>query len=168
YFEAYLFLLYFFLIYSIFDWYNDVWIITNRGIIDVNWKYFMSEVVYTSYDDISGIEVKEDSFWDSMMKRGNIIIYLEGEGAEFILEGAYDPQEVVNYIKEVTAMIQSNKIDVSKDVPDLLIDTMKQVVEDYLLKKHEEDNGQIYRDKEYEETLRKAKARKSTIDLTGE
>ncbi|MFZ4461765.1 MAG: hypothetical protein ACOYN2_04525 [Patescibacteria group bacterium] len=40
YFELYLVSIYLALVYVVFDWYNDVWIITNRGVIDVDWKYF--------------------------------------------------------------------------------------------------------------------------------
>ncbi len=50
YFELFLVSIYLVILYQVFDWYNDVWLITNRGIIDVDWKYFTGDVQYLNYE----------------------------------------------------------------------------------------------------------------------
>ena len=64
YFELFLAMVYLSLVYHVFDWYNDVWVITDRGIIDVKWRYFTGDVQYLDYENIHGIEVKSDSIFD--------------------------------------------------------------------------------------------------------
>lgn len=175
YFEIYLFIIYLIVIYNTFDWYNDVWIITNKWIIDVNWKYFSSDVVYTWFEDISWAEIEEESFWDSMLKRWTIVLHLQWEWAQFILEWANDPQEVVNYIKESSDIIQKQKDakvkeqeNMKKDVNTLFIETMQKVVQDYIEKNQSgefDENPHWMTDEELEK-LEKIKSRKSTIDLS--
>lgn len=86
YFEAYAIFLYLFLVYKIFDWYNDVWIITDLGVIDVDWDVFTRHVIYIDYDDIRGSEVQTHSFLDSLFHKGDVSIYTENEEDNFILE----------------------------------------------------------------------------------
>jgi len=51
-FEFFLFLLFFKIVYDVFDWYNDVWIITHDGIFDIKWKLFKSETNSLNYESI--------------------------------------------------------------------------------------------------------------------
>ena len=77
YFEGWLFLVYLILMYKIFDWYNDVWILTDRSVIDLDWNAFKKNVAYVEFSDIRGIEVTEHSMWDNMLNKGTIQLYLE-------------------------------------------------------------------------------------------
>lgn len=58
-FEAYLFLVFFIMLHKILDWYCDVWIVTDRGIIDVRWSIFMQDTNFTEFHDISGIQAHQ-------------------------------------------------------------------------------------------------------------
>lgn len=86
YFEIYAIILYFFLIYKIFDWYNDVWIITSLGILDIDWNIFTRHVIFIDYHDVKGTEIQTHSFLDSLFHKGDILLYTEGEEDNFILE----------------------------------------------------------------------------------
>lgn len=55
-FEAYLFLVFFIMLYKVLDWYSDVWIITDRGMIDVRWSIFMNDMTFIEFDDISSVQ----------------------------------------------------------------------------------------------------------------
>ena len=68
-FELFLISIYFIIIYQVFDWYNDVWVITNKGIIDITWNIFTGSQSYLSYDAVRGIEVKSTSFFDSILNK---------------------------------------------------------------------------------------------------
>lgn len=44
--------IYFILIYKLCDWYYDVWIATEKTMVDVRWKWFTSNLLYIAYDKI--------------------------------------------------------------------------------------------------------------------
>ena len=69
YFGLYLFLIWCVLIYQMFDWYNDVWILTTRGIIDLEWSPVKSKFTLIDYENIEGMEVVERSFVDNLLKK---------------------------------------------------------------------------------------------------
>lgn len=52
YFELYAVGLYCYIMYRVFDWYNDVWLITDQGIVDIDWDVFARSVEYIEYQDI--------------------------------------------------------------------------------------------------------------------
>ena len=47
-------------IYDIFDWYNDVWIITNSWVIQLKRALFKTDTMTVWYDNMEGIEVEQD------------------------------------------------------------------------------------------------------------
>ncbi|MCB9807239.1 hypothetical protein H6768_05165 [Candidatus Peribacteria bacterium] len=49
-------MLFFIMLHKILDWYCDVWIITDRGIIDVRWSLFMQDTTFTEFEDITAIQ----------------------------------------------------------------------------------------------------------------
>ena len=52
YMEVYLFGVYAMLLYKIFDWYSDAWILTKKGIIDLDWSLFSRDISYVDFKDI--------------------------------------------------------------------------------------------------------------------
>jgi hypothetical protein len=86
YFEIYAILLYIFLIYKIFDWYNDVWLITDLGVVDIDWDIFARHVIFIDYSDIKGSEIQSHSFLDSFFHKGDIVLYTAGDSDDFILQ----------------------------------------------------------------------------------
>lgn len=44
------------MLYKVLDWYADVWIITDRGMIDVRWSIFMNDMTFIEFDDISSVQ----------------------------------------------------------------------------------------------------------------
>ncbi len=49
---GYMFLVYFVLLYKIFDWYLDVWILTDETLVEMSWKWFTPQLRYTAYEKI--------------------------------------------------------------------------------------------------------------------
>lgn len=132
YFEVYAVLLYFYLIYKIFDWYNDVWLITETGIMDIDWNVFTRHVIFIDYHDINGSEIVSHSFFDSFFHKGDILLYTHGEEDNFILEGADSPHDIADHINEVVHEMASKKKTKEKAPFDLLIHTLTEVVRDHL------------------------------------
>lgn len=79
YFEGYIVALYLFLIYRIFDWYNDVWLITDKGVIDIDWNIFARNVSYIEFAEMKEIEIHTGSFLDSLIDKADLIIHVGGE-----------------------------------------------------------------------------------------
>ncbi|MFA6090754.1 MAG: hypothetical protein WC774_03185 [Candidatus Gracilibacteria bacterium] len=162
YFETYAMLLYFFLIYKIFDWYNDVWIITNLGIIDVNWDVFTRHVIYIDYHDIKGTEIQTHSFWDSFFHKGDIILYTAGDDDNFILEGAEYPHDITDHIEEIIHEIEEEKHRKDKEPMEVLLETLKEVVREHLEGK---EHGTPEEISEEEGEIERILSKKGTIDL---
>ena len=40
------------LMYKFFDWYVDVWIATERTIVDMKWRWFSSDILYIPYEKV--------------------------------------------------------------------------------------------------------------------
>lgn len=162
YFETYAVALYFFLIYRVFDWYNDVWLITDLGVVDVDWDIFARNIIYIDYHDIKGSEIQNHSFWDSVFHMGDIILYTAGDRDDFILEGAEYPDDIADHIEEVVHELEKNKKQKEKEPMELLLHTLTEVVRDHL-------EGNTHRgtneEDEDEEALERALAKKGTIDL---
>lgn len=44
--------MYIILMYKLFDWYVDVWIMTESTIVAMHWKWFSSDLLYIPYEKI--------------------------------------------------------------------------------------------------------------------
>lgn len=136
--ELFLLFIYFTIIYQVFDWYNDVWVITNKGIIDITWNIFSGSRNYLSYDAAHGIEVKSHSFFDSILNKGDIHIHLPENTQQFFLPDASNPQAIVEYIHAVIEEIEAGRHEEPEDDRkpfELLLDTLTDMVKEHLEKK---------------------------------
>ncbi|MDD2917109.1 MAG: hypothetical protein PHH70_04670 [Candidatus Gracilibacteria bacterium] len=162
YFEIYAVSLYIYLIYKIFDWYNDVWLITESGVVDIDWDIFARHVIYIDYHDIKGSEIQSHSFWDSIFHKGDVILYTAGDEDNFILEGAEHPHDITDHIEEVIQEIEEKKHHKEKAPLELLLHTLTEVVREHLEGGvHETPEEESEGEREVERVL----AKKGTIDL---
>ena len=172
YFEGYLAAVYLYLLYSVFDWYNDVWLLTDQGIVDLDWNVFAGNITYVSYHSIHGVEIKRDSVFDSLLGKGDISIHLQDETEEFELREAANPDEIAEYVQGAVAELKSHSggHDEEEEIPDdrepfqILLDTLTEMVKDHLAKKGPTETPEER--KMAEEILKQAKRRTSTIDLS--
>lgn len=164
YFEIYLFLIYIFLIYRIFDWYNDVWIITNKWIIDLDWQLLKTNIVYIDYSDVRWIEIRQHSMWDWLLWKWQIYIHLEWENADFSLEDARNPSEIVWYIQWILEDREKSKNQHEENLNEKLLSALRWVVWEYL-EKEWLDSWLSKEEEEEEKSVDKALKRKWTVDL---
>ncbi|NUJ97812.1 hypothetical protein HGA92_03450 [Candidatus Gracilibacteria bacterium] len=155
-FEIFLFALFFKIVYDIFDWYNDVWIITHDGIFDIKWKLFKSETNSIKYENIEGVEVIENGFIDIILKKGSIIIHKIGD-EEFSIDEVYLPYNALNEIENFTK--EEEKEEPQKDKFELMMEALSGVVVDYMDRKGGKKEEKI------EEYLEEMKKKGETIDL---
>lgn len=162
YFEGYLFLLFLKIVYDIFDWYNDVWIMTDDTLFDVRWSLFKSKVESVSYENIEWIEVEQNSMWDKLIGKGDLVVHKHGDDSLRITDIA-DPFSQSNILSELT---HKEEAEPEKDRFELILKTLWSIVNDYLFRKWltEEDilNNPKYN---HEEFLKQYEHEERTIDL---
>jgi len=57
--------------YILIDWYADVWLITNMGIIVIDWRgLFSNSATRLGYEDIEGVGYDINGFWPTMLRYG--------------------------------------------------------------------------------------------------
>jgi membrane protein YdbS with pleckstrin-like domain len=85
------------------DYYLDVWVITNKRIIDVEQKgIFNREISTFYYDRVQDITIEVRGLLATMMDFGDIHVQTAGQGREFILYKATSPhlakREILNQV----------------------------------------------------------------------
>ncbi len=94
----------FFLIWT--NYYLDVWVITNKQMIDVEQKgLFNREISNLRLDRIQDITIQVNGILGTFFKFGNVIVQTAGEHKAFIIKDAHYPENV----KEII-LSHSNKI----------------------------------------------------------
>lgn len=68
-FEVFLLLVFVKIFYDIFNWYNDVWLITNEAIYDLEWSLLKTRLESVKFESIEGIEVEKDRIWDTLFNK---------------------------------------------------------------------------------------------------
>ena len=135
YFEIYLFIIFLKLIYDIFNWYNDVWIITEEWVVDLDWALLKVTSVSVKYENIEWIGVEQDWIWDKILNKWDIIINKIWDD-EFRLIDARVPYKALNEIEkisnEIKKMAENEKAEKEKTKFDLVIDALWWVIDGYL------------------------------------
>ncbi len=167
-FEGYLFLTYLILIYKIFDWYNDVWIITDKWVIDLDWQFMKTNVTYIEYSDVKWIWVIQHTFWDWILNKWEIQIHTMWEWSTFGLTDAKNPWNIVWFIQWILDEAEKKKKDKDVTFNDKFFNTIKWVIKDYLEREWMQQEPDYVPDAEViknEQALNRALGKKWTIDL---
>lgn len=97
---AYMLAIYAIIMYKLFDWYVDVWIMTESTIVDMKWKWFSSDMLYIPYGKIEGIEIRTRSWWAALLGMSDVVVKLAGED-NFTLYSARRPTDIVAFLQSV-------------------------------------------------------------------
>ena len=138
YFEIYLILIYLKLIYDIFNWYNDVWIIYDEWVIELNWSLFKTSTSSVKYENIEWIWVEQYWIWDKILNKWDIILNKIWDD-EFRLVDAKVPYEALNEIERISNEIKNSAAEeqeiLNKTKFELIIEALWWVVDNYLEEK---------------------------------
>ncbi len=97
--SVWLLLLWIFFFVSWTDYYLDLWVITDRRIIDVEQKgFFHREVTTFMYGHIQDITVETRGFVETMFKFGTLHVQTAGHNREILIRDAHDPEEARSLI----------------------------------------------------------------------
>jgi uncharacterized membrane protein YdbT with pleckstrin-like domain len=84
------------------NYYFDLWIVTNKRIIDVEQKgLFRREVSSLRLDNIQNIVIDMNGIMPTLLRYGNVHVHTAGASHEiFIIRTANDPEHIKNIITE--------------------------------------------------------------------
>lgn len=62
-------------LYILVDWYSDVWLITDMGVIAIEWRgIFSNTATRIGYEDIEGVAYEINGFWGTMVRYGPVVL----------------------------------------------------------------------------------------------
>jgi len=112
--SAYYLFLWTFFFFMFVDYYLDVWIVTNRRIIDIQQKGFFARVVAEQklfrVQDVTS-EVK--GILPSIFKYGNVYIQTAGEVERFFFQEVPEPDQVR---QKIISLVERNKKELNKEL----------------------------------------------------
>lgn len=159
-FEVYLIFVYIKIIYDIFDWYNDVWIITEKNVIDLKWALFYIKMNTVDFESIEWIEIEQKWILDKLLWKWTLIIHKIWDEI-FRLREAKIPFEALDEIEKIKEEKTNEPENKEKEKFELILEALSGVVNEYLevshLKKQKEDTTNS--------KLEEVKKKKWTIDL---
>lgn len=154
--EIFLIVMFIKIIYDIFDWYNDVWIVTDEWVTSLKWKLFWFNSNYVKYQNIEWIEIVQEWLFDTVLWIWDIIIHKIGswEDERFILNNATVRSDAIEEIETHSGWWWhegSDEEEENNENHDIIIKALSGVVEDYLVKnwykKWESEEIEQYREK---------------------
>lgn len=128
YIEILLFLVFFKIVYELFNWYNDVWIITDHAVYDLEWSLLKTKVESIHHENIEWVEIDKHRIWDNIFNKWDIIIHKFWE-EELAIYNAYAPYQSVDILEN---FIHPSEDTEEIDNFDMIMDTLWWVVTEYL------------------------------------
>lgn len=128
YLEIYLIIVYIIIIYKIFDWYNDVLILTNKSVIKIDWSLFKTKMQTTDYEHIEWIEISKNWIFDSILQKWDLIIQ-KFWADEMFFDETIKPDKIADKIESITSKIEHPE---ENDKFDLMMDALGWMVQNYL------------------------------------
>lgn len=125
--EWLLFIVFIKIVYELFNWYHDVWVVTDHAVYDIEWSLLKTNVESIHHENIEGIEVDKHRIWDNIFNKWDIIIHKFWE-EELAIYNAYSPYKSAEAIEQFIHPAQEEEMDRF----DMIMDTLSGVVTDYL------------------------------------
>lgn len=96
-------------VYEFFDWYYDVWLVTNASIIEIMWKgFFEKSSARIEYHIIQGIGYEVKGFWRTLFNFGTIGLE-KFTGNPSIFDGAVNPKKKTEMLTKAQEDFVSSK-----------------------------------------------------------
>jgi len=160
--EIYLIIIYIKIIYDIFDWYNDVWMITNSWIIDLKWSLFKKKIDSVDFTNIEWLWVEQNWIIDTILKKWDLVIHKIWDD-QFVLEDVFKPFKWVDLIEEISDSQEEDEdeVNITEERFNMLINTLWWLMEWFTNK----EKDSIKEKEDSSEKIEKIKEKYWTIDL---
>ena len=161
YLEIFLLLIYLKVIYNIFDWYNDVWIVTGESITDLQWSLFRANMNSVNFNNIEGLWVEQDGIVDKLLSKGDMIIHKMWTDI-FTLKNVYMPFVQLDKIERISWEIGNYRNhSQTNEKLDMVMDRLGGILEKYMEKPEMLEKETI----DEQKTIKKYQHQKWTINL---
>lgn len=113
------------------DWFYDVWLLTNMGIIGVEWLgFFDRSSNRIEYPSIEGVSYNLKGFWQTMLNFGDMTIAKFGGPSTISLKDAMNPKKCEKYVLKFQEKFMTSKNFQDQEVlkqllSDLVVDHVK-------------------------------------------
>jgi len=169
-FEIWLFFVFIKMVYDIFDWYNDVWIVTHTSVITIDWSLWTINTWYVRLEDIQWIEIEQNSIKDWILWKWDIQCLLVADQDNFTLIDVSNPQKSADFIREIQHEILWDFDDEDEGEEfEIMKHTLAEMVKAHCEWKNCSDNYSEEKNenelKALELELERVKSKKWTIDL---
>lgn len=126
------------------DWFYDCWLITNMGVIGVEWSgYFERTSSRVEYQSIEGMSYTIKGVLPTMFNYGNVTLAKLGGSTSVTLKDAYKPKRVERNLITFQEKFMTSKNFTDQEVlKQLLSDLVVQHVKKHGLPEHIEKAGQ--------------------------
>ncbi len=92
------------------DWYYDVWLLTNMGIIGVEWSgFFDRSSSRIEYPSIEGVSYSLRGFWQTMLNYGEMTLAKFGGPSTITLKEAMNPKKCEKYVLKYQEKFMTSK-----------------------------------------------------------
>lgn len=107
---------------SFFDYYLDAWLITDHGIIDIEWfGWFHRESARVLYSDIQGVSYEIHGVAGTLLRYGTVAVEKISNGEEIELEYVSQPKRVESLIlHRMEAYLHTKNLKDAKHVQEIL------------------------------------------------
>jgi len=116
------------IVYELFNWYYDVFILSDDAIYSLEWSLLKTRVESIHYENIEWVEIDKHRIWDNIFNKWDIIIHKFWE-EELAIYNAHAPYKSVDIIEN---FIHPSEDEEETDKFDMIMDTLWWVVSDYL------------------------------------
>lgn len=135
---------------SFYDYYLDAWIITDQGIIDVEWHgWFHRQSTRVLFSDIQGVSYEIHGVLGTMMRFGAISVEKISTGSVFSMDSVKNPRSVEALIlQEMEGYLRGKNLGDEKHVKDILAQLVAREVH---LEQFDDEDGDEYEDDDDDE-----------------
>jgi hypothetical protein len=102
------------------NYYLDMWLITNKRLVDVNQiGFFTREISSLRFDRIQDVKVEIFGFISTLLKIGNIHVQTAASRKEFIIRQAANPEQVKQCIMDAQNALdeKAHTVKIHEEVP---------------------------------------------------
>ena len=118
-------------LYTLLDWYSDVWLITDMGILIMEWNgFFDNASTRLGFEDIEGIGYEIRSFWGTVLRYGKVTLKVMS-GNNMIMDSVANPRKAeLSFVRIQDKILSSREMQDQNNLKTLL----SQMVADHLKK----------------------------------
>lgn len=149
--------------YEIFNWYNDVWIVTNEWVIWLERSFLKTNTNSINFDNIEWIWVEQEWIFDKIFMKWDLVIHKIWDDS-FVLKDAINPLKAVNILENTSE--EAEIVEEEKDTRfDMIMDALWWVVWSYLENNIKNNSEEDTKKEDKKQKIEKYKNAKNTIDL---